>query len=159
MTNATLGMAARMTRDVIILIADDDAGHARLIEKNLSRAGLANKILRFEDGQQILDFLFERGDGPKRSSEAAYFILLDIRMPKVDGVEVLRQLKADSELRKIPVSMLTTTDDPREVERCHALGCNNYIVKPVDYDKFSEAIRQLGLFVSLVQVPEIHSPA
>jgi CheY-like chemotaxis protein len=159
MTNVTLGMAARMTRDVIILIADDDAGHARLIEKNLSRAGLANKILRFEDGQQILDFLFERGDGPKRSSEAAYFILLDIRMPKVDGVEVLRQLKADSELRKIPVSMLTTTDDPREVERCHALGCNNYIVKPVDYDKFSDAIRQLGLFVSLVQVPEIHSPA
>jgi CheY-like chemotaxis protein len=157
MTNATPGMAARMTRDVIILIADDDAGHARLIEKNLSRAGLANKILRFEDGQQILDFLFERGDGPKRSSEAAYFILLDIRMPKVDGVEVLRQLKADPELRKIPVSMLTTTDDPREVERCHVLGCNNYIVKPVDYDKFSEAIRQLGLFVSLVQVPEIHS--
>ena len=146
-----------MTRDVIILIADDDAGHARLIEKNLNRAGLLNKILRFEDGQQILDFLFGRGDGPKRSSDAAYFILLDIRMPKVDGVEVLRQLKADPELRKIPVSMLTTTDDPREVERCHALGCNNYIVKPVDYDKFSDAIRQLGLFVSLVQVPEIHS--
>src|ERR1051325_7653962 len=134
-----------MTRDVIILIADDDAGHARLIEKNLSRAGLVNKILRFEDGQQILDFLFERGDGPKRSSEAAYFILLDIRMPKVDGVEVLRQLKADPELRKIPVSMLTTTDHPRDVELCHALGCNNYIVKPVDYDKFSEAIKNIGL--------------
>jgi CheY-like chemotaxis protein len=148
-----------MTRDVVILIADDDVGHARLIEKNLNRAGLMNKILRFEDGQQILDFLFRRGDGPGRSSEAAYFILLDIRMPKVDGVEVLRQLKADPELRKIPVSMLTTTDDPREVERCHALGCNNYIVKPVDYDKFSDAIRQLGLFVSLVQVPEIHPQA
>jgi CheY-like chemotaxis protein len=149
--------AVPMTHQVIILIADDDAGHARLIEKNLGRAGLMNKILRFEDGQQILDFLFGRGDGPKRSADAAYFLLLDIRMPKVDGVEVLRQLKADPELRKIPVSMLTTTDDPREVERCHALGCNNYIVKPVDYDKFCEAIRQLGLFVSLVQVPEIHS--
>ena len=159
MNDVTPAKAAPMTRDVIILIADDDAGHARLIEKNLSRAGLMNKILRFEDGQQILDFLFQRGDGPKRSSDAAYFILLDIRMPKVDGVEVLRQLKADPELRKIPVSMLTTTDDPREVERCHGLGCNNYIVKPVDYDKFSEAIRQLGLFVSLVQVPETHSQA
>ena len=159
MNAVTPAKAAPMTRDVIILIADDDAGHARLIEKNLSRAGLMNKILRFEDGQQILDFLFQRGDGPKRSSDAAYFILLDIRMPKVDGVEVLRQLKADPELRKIPVSMLTTTDDPREVERCHGLGCNNYIVKPVDYDKFSEAIRQLGLFVSLVQVPETHSQA
>jgi len=153
------GPATPMTRDVIILIADDDAGHARLIEKNLSRAGLLNKILRFEDGQEILDFLFSRGNGRKRSPDAAYFILLDIRMPKVDGVEVLQQLKADPELRKIPVSMLTTTDDPREVERCHGLGCNNYMVKPVDYDKFSEAIRQLGLFVSLVQVPEIHSPA
>ena len=153
------GPAPPVTRDVIILIADDDAGHARLIEKNLNRAGLMNTIVRFEDGQQILDFLFRRGEGPKRSAETAYLLLLDIRMPKVDGVEVLRQLKADPELRKIPVSMLTTTDDPREVERCHVLGCNNYIVKPVDYDKFSEAIRQLGLFVSLVQVPEIHSPA
>jgi CheY-like chemotaxis protein len=79
--------------------------------------------------------------------------MLDIRMPQVDGVEVLRQVKADPELRKIPVSVLTTTDDPREVERCHALGCGNYIVKPVDYDKFAEAIKQLGLFISLVQVP------
>ena len=157
MKAVTPATATPMTKDVIVLIADDDAGHARLIEKNLNRAGLMNKILRFEDGQQILDFLFGRGEGAKRSSDAAYLLLLDIRMPKVDGVEVLRQLKADLELRKIPVSMLTTTDDPREVERCHALGCNNYIVKPVDYDKFSEAIRQLGLFVSLVQVPEIHS--
>lgn len=152
-------MTAPMTRDVVILIADDDAGHARLIEKNLARAGLLNKIVRFADGQQILDFLFQRGDGPKRSPDSGYLMLLDIRMPKVDGVEVLRQIKADPELRKIPVSMLTTTDDPREVERCHALACNNYIVKPVDYDKFSEAIAQLGLFISLVQVPEIRSNA
>jgi CheY-like chemotaxis protein len=145
-----------MNRDVVLLIADDDAGHARLIEKNLRRAGLSNPIQRFEDGQQILDFLFQRGDGQKRTADTPYLLLLDIRMPKVDGVEVLRQLKADPELRKLPVSMLTTTDDPREVERCHALGCNNYIVKPVDYEKFSEAMNKLGLFISLVQVPEIH---
>jgi len=144
-----------MIRDVVILIADDDAGHARLIDKNLRRAGLSNSILRFEDGQRILDFLFQRGDGQKRMRDTPYLLLLDIRMPKVDGVEVLRQLKADSELRKIPVSMLTTTDDPREVERCHTLGCNNYIVKPVDYEKFSHAINNLGLFISLVQVPGI----
>jgi CheY-like chemotaxis protein len=149
-------MTAPMNRDVVILVADDDAGHARLIEKNLRRAGLSNPISRFEDGQQILDFLFQRGDGPKRVADTSYLLLLDIRMPKVDGVEVLRQVKSDAELRKIPVSMLTTTDDPREVERCHALGCNNYIVKPVDYEKFSEAINKLGLFISLVQVPEIH---
>jgi len=95
------------------------------------------------------------GPGPRRKVDTPYLLLLDIRMPKLDGVEVLRQVKADAELRKIPVLMLTTTDDPREVERCHALGCNNYIVKPVDYDKFAEAIKQLGLFISLVQVPEI----
>jgi CheY-like chemotaxis protein len=145
-----------MTREVIILIADDDPGHARLIEKNLQRIGLHNPVLRFEDGQEILDFLFRRGEGPKRTAEAPYLLLLDIRMPKVDGVEVLRQIKADAELRKLPVTMLTTTDDPREVARCHALGCSSYIVKPVDYERFSEAIKQLGLFISLVQVPEIN---
>jgi CheY-like chemotaxis protein len=144
-----------MTREVVILIADDDAGHARLIEKNLQRAGLHNQLLRFENGQEILDFLFCRGEGKKVSPETSYLLLLDIRMPKVDGVEVLRQLKADPELRKIPVSMLTTTDDPREVERCHELGCNNYIVKPVDYEKFADAIKHIGLFMSVVQIPEV----
>ena len=147
---------ALMTSEVVILIADDDLGHARLIEKNLQRADLHNSVLRFEDGQAILDFLFVRGDGLKRTPGVPYLLLLDIRMPKVDGIEVLRQLKADPGLRKMPVSMLTTTDDPREVARCHDLGCSNYIVKPVDYEKFSEAIKQLGLFISLVQVPEIN---
>jgi len=144
--------------EISILIAEDDAGHARLIEKNLARAGLRNSIQRFQNGQQVLDFLFRLGNGPHRLANTPYLLLLDIRMPKVDGVEVLRQIKADSELRKLPVTMLTTTEDPREVDRCHALGCNNYIVKPVDYDRFAESIQQLGLFVSLVQVPEITHP-
>jgi CheY-like chemotaxis protein len=148
-------MATTSTREIVILIAEDDAGHARLIEKNLSRAGLHNPVHRFENGQTILNFLFRRGDDPHRTAEAPYLILLDIRMPQVDGVEVLRQIKADPELRRIPVIMLTTTDDPREVERCHDIGCSSYIVKPVDYDKFAEAIKSLGLYISLVQVPEI----
>jgi len=147
---------ASMTKEVVILIADDDAGHTRLIEKNLRRAGLHNPILRFENGQDILDFLFCRGEGLKRASDTSYLLLLDIRMPKVDGLEVLRQLKADPQLRKLPVSMLTTTDDPCEVARCHELGCNNYIVKPVGYERFAEAIQQLGLFISLVQVPQLN---
>src|SRR5215831_9741047 len=100
---------------VVILIAEDDAGHARLIEKNLSRAGLHNPIHRFDNGQAVLDFLFCRGPGPHRAGDIPYLLLLDIRMPKVDGIEVLRQIKADLELRKIPVLVLTTTDDPREV--------------------------------------------
>src|SRR3954453_19811456 len=103
-----------MTNEVVILVADDDLGHARLIEKNLRRAGLNNPIERFENGQEILNFLFGRGER-RRSKEISYLLLLDIRMPQVDGVEVLRQVKLDPELKKIPVLMLTTTDDPREV--------------------------------------------
>jgi len=143
-------------REVVILVAEDDAGHARLIEKNLTRAGLHNPILRFDYGQALLDFLFRRGAVPQRGSDMPFLLLLDIRMPQVDGVEVLRQVKQDAELRKIPVIMLTTTDDPREVERCHAIGCASYMVKPVDYDKFAEAIKGLGLYISLVQVPDIN---
>lgn len=143
-------------REVVILVAEDDAGHARLIEKNLTRAGLSNPIVRFDNGQAVLDFLFRRGSGAQRVAEMPYLLLLDIRMPQVDGIEVLRQVKQDQELRKIPVIILTTTDDPREVERCHTIGCASYIVKPVDYNKFAEAITGLGLYISLVQVPEIN---
>jgi CheY-like chemotaxis protein len=143
-----------MKVETVILIAEDDEGHARLIEKNLRRARVANRVERFEDGQQILDFLFRRGER-NREPRIPYLLLLDIRMPKVDGVEVLRQLKEDKELRKVPVIMLTTTDDPREVERCHELGCSNYIVKPVDYEQFADAIGKLGGYVGLVRVPEI----
>ncbi len=143
------------TREVVILVAEDDDGHARLIEKNLTRAGLHNRIERFSNGQAVLDFLFQRGPGRHRATETPYLLLLDLRLPQVDGVEVLRAIKQDGELRKVPVIMLTTTDDPREVERCHAIGCASYIVKPVDYDKFAEAIKSLGLYISLVQVPEL----
>ena len=147
-----------MIQELVIIIAEDDAGHARLIEKSLNRAGLHNPILRCENGQEVLDFLFRLGPGPHRKTDTPYLLLLDIRMPKVDGVEALRQIKEDVFLRKLPVIMLTTTDDPREIERCHLLGCNSYIVKPVDYDRFAEAIAKLGLFVSLVKVPEINDP-
>jgi len=140
--------------NVVLLIADDDDGHARLIEKNLRRAALSNHMERFADGQQLLDFLFQRGDR-HRENDRSYLLLLDIRMPKVDGVQVLRLIKEDPTLRKIPVIMLTTTDDPREVERCHEFGCSHYIVKPVDYLLFADAISKLGSFITLVQVPEI----
>lgn len=145
-----------MNQDVVILVAEDDEGHAGLIKRNLARAGVVNELLTFKNGQEILDFLFQRGDGPHRQSGSAYVLLLDIRMPKVDGIQVLEQVKADPELRKLPVVMITTTDDPREVEHCHALGCSNYIAKPIDYEKFTNAIRQLGLFLSVVQVPIIN---
>lgn len=145
-----------MKEEVVVLIVEDDDGHARLIEKNLRRASIKNEMLRFADGQQILDFLFRRGEGRQREDSTPYLLLLDIRIPKIDGVEVLRQIKQDEELRKIPVIMLTTTDDPREVDACHRLGCSHYIVKPVEYDKFSAALGQLGLFLKIVQVPQIN---
>ena len=135
----------------VILIVDDDEGHAILIRENLEAAGLNNRIDHFRDGQAVLDFFAGRPPGAHQT----YLVLLDIRMPKVDGIEVLRRLKSDPELSKLPVIMLTTTDDSREVERCYELGCNVYIQKPVDYDRFAEAIRRLGLFVTLVLLPEV----
>src|ERR1051325_3915294 len=134
-----------------ILIVDDDEGHAILIRENLEAAGLTNRIDHFRDGQAILDFFAQRKSKPHE----IYLILLDIRMPKVDGIEVLRRMKASQELSKIPVIMLTTNDDMREVERCYGLCCNVYIQKPVDYERFAEAIRRLGLFVSFVLLPEL----
>ena len=142
-----------------ILIVDDDEGHAILIRQNLEQAGLNNRMEHFWNGQEVLDFLFLRN--PERSREIGknYLVLLDIRMPKVDGVEVLRQIKADPELRKLPVIMQTTTEDAREVELCHELGCGVYVQKPVDYDRFTEVIRRLGLFVMLLLVPPLNAPS
>jgi CheY-like chemotaxis protein len=145
-----------MKKEVAILIAEDDEGHASLIKKNLRRAGISNEIIHFKDGSEILEFLMKSNNGRHRESGTAYLLLLDIRMPKVDGVEVLRQVKQDEELRKIPVIMITTTDDPREVENCHRLGCSNYITKPIDYDKFVDSIKQLGLFLMVVEVPKLN---
>jgi CheY-like chemotaxis protein len=145
-----------MEKEVIILIAEDDDGHATLIQRNLKRAGIVNEIIRFKDGQEVLDYLYQKGEGPKREKGKALLLLLDIRMPKIDGVEVLKRVKADEELKKMPVMMITTTDDPREIEICHKLGCNSYISKPIDYEKFVDAVRQLGLFLLIVHVPKIN---
>lgn len=146
-----------MQDDVTILIAEDDDGHATLIERNLRRSGIKNDLIRFVDGQHILDFLFCRGEGPHRKNDRAYILLLDIRMPKVDGVQVLQQIKEHPELRKLPVIILTTTDDPLEVDRCHRLGCSIYISKPVEYEKFVEGIMKLGGFLVVVRVPSINT--
>jgi CheY-like chemotaxis protein len=145
-----------MNTEVVIVVAEDDLGHATLIEKNLRRAGLSNEVVFCRDGQETLDYLFQKGDGPRRDSDRAHLLLLDIRMPGVDGIEVLRRVKQDPELSKMPVIMLTTTDDPREVEKCHLLGCNNYVTKPVEYDRFVEALRRVGLFLLLVAVPKLN---
>jgi len=144
-----------MTTLPTILIADDDDGHAFLVEDNLRRAGVNTPFLRFGDGQEVLDFLFGRTQQPSFERDGSYLLLLDIRMPKVDGVAVLQKVKEDPELRRLPVIMLTTTEDPREVDRCHGLGCNVYIHKPVSFERFADAMAQLGNFFSLVKVPQV----
>jgi CheY-like chemotaxis protein len=133
-----------------ILLAEDDDGHARLIERNLQRAGFVNRIVRAKDGQEALNIV--RGvDGLPPDTQ--FLLLLDINMPRVDGLEVLRQIKADARTARIPVIMLTTTDDPREVERCYQLGCSVYITKPVRYEDFVEALNRLGMFLEIVKLP------
>ncbi len=145
-------------RGLTIVIAEDDDGHAELVRLQLEEAGVTSPILRFVDGQQVLDFFFRRGPGPHRESGRCYVLLLDIRMPKVDGLEVLEQMKADRELRKIPVIMLTTTDDPRAVENCYRMGCSLFIRKPVEAEAFFETLQRLALFLQTVVPPRINGP-
>lgn len=145
-------------KGAVILIAEDDTGHFELVKRNLWLSCIDNEIMHFKDGQEILDFLLRTGDGPKREENGRYLLLLDIRMPKVDGREILRQMKADDQLKKIPVIMLTTTDEITEVQRCYEMGCSFYMVKPVNYNKFMGAVESLGAFFSLpgVRVPPIN---
>jgi CheY-like chemotaxis protein len=143
-----------LKKDVIILIAEDDEGHATLIKKNLRRASIMNDIEHFKDGEEILNYLKEKKSSSVKSN-ASYLVLLDIRMPKIDGIEVLKWIKSDDYFKKMPIVMITTTDDPKEVNLCHELGCNSYIAKPIDYEKFSSAIQKLGLYLMVTEMPEI----
>ena len=149
-----------MKKKIVILIAEDDTGHFILVRKNLWRSCTHNDILHFKDGQEILDFLFMRKAGARLIPGTSYVLLLDISMPGIDGMEVLRQIKADQELRKIPVIILTTTENPREIQRCYELGCSLYIVKPTNYNDFMSCVDHLGEFLSLpeIKIPQIAGP-
>jgi CheY-like chemotaxis protein len=133
--------------DVVIVLAEDDPGHARLIEKNL-RAVIANKFVKFGNGKEALDYL-------RREEQATqqHLLLLDLNMPVMDGYQVLSHLKTDPRTVLIPVIVLTTTDDPEEIQRCYDLGCNAYVVKSADYEEFTEAMRRLGLFLTITRMP------
>ncbi len=138
---------------ISIVLAEDDDGHATLIQRNLQRSGVVNGILRVKDGQEALDLIRGEGSYSDQPSRGNVLLLLDINMPRVDGVEVLRRIKADPRTNAIPIIMLTTTDDPREIERCYQLGCSVYVTKPVEYTDFIDAINRLGLFLQVVRVP------
>jgi CheY-like chemotaxis protein len=138
-----------MNNAVTIVMIEDDEGHARLIEKNIVRAGVTNPIVHFPNGGTALQYLEQNGD-----SARSLLVLLDLNLPDMTGIDILQKLKSHEGLKRAPVIVLTTTDDKREIERCYELGCNVYITKPVEYDHFAHAIRQLGLFFSVIQVPE-----
>jgi CheY-like chemotaxis protein len=138
-----------------ILIVDDDDGHVELVRRNLRRIAVANPIVTLQDGERALNYIFRRGEFAKRE-KVDLLILLDINMPgSVNGVDVLRQMKADHAIRKMPVIMLSTTDDPREIALCYELGCSVYITKPVDSAQFIEAVNRLGLFLQIIRLAAV----
>ena len=142
-----------MSTPVTIIMIEDDEGHARLIERNIRRSGVNNAILPFTNGTDALRYLFG-GDGSGLAHKGeALLVLLDLNLPDMTGIEILRRVKESRHLKATPVVVLTTTDDSVEIKRCYELGCNVYVTKPVNYESFANAIRQLGLFFSVIQVP------
>jgi DNA-binding response OmpR family regulator len=140
-----------MNKPVTIVMIEDDDGHARLIERNIRRAGVTNEIIHFSDGATAYAYFNELQAQP--ADATPILVLLDLNLPDVSGIEILEYLKNDGHLKVTPVIVLTTTDDQAEIQRCYDLGCNVYITKPVDYQQFATAIRQLGLFFSVIKVP------
>lgn len=142
-------MAPKEHHQVTILMVEDDMGHARLIEKNIRRAGVMNEVIHAVDGTTALQHLAHG----QTLDQRPFLVLLDLNLPDMSGTSILEHLKSDPHLRRFPVIVLTTTDDEREIQRCYDLGANVYITKPVDYEAFTTAIRQLGLFLAVMQVP------
>ena len=144
-----------MNPETTILIAEDDDGHAALIEKNLRRAGMEKPCHRLRDGQETLEYFLGSGNMQQGKTWGRYLLLLDINLPRVNGIEVLRAMKEHEVLKRVPVLMLSTTDDPQEIETCHSIGCNFYLTKPTEPEIFAEAINRLGSFLDIVTVPTI----
>lgn len=142
------------TSPVTIVMIEDDEGHARLIEKNIRRAAVSNDLLAFTNGASALQFLFGADGSGEVSKGRQFVLLLDLNLPDMSGLDILAQIKGNPHLRCVPVVVLTTTDDAQEIRRCYDQGANFYVTKPVSYEGFANAIRQLGLFFSVVQLPE-----
>ena len=140
-------------KEVTIVMIEDDEGHARLIEKNVRRAGVNNEIVPFTSGTAALDYILGADRSGDVSQGRYLLILLDLNLPDMSGIDILEKVKSNPHTKRLPVVILTTTDDEREIQRCYDLGANVYITKPVEYDSFANAIRQLGLFFSVMQIP------
>lgn len=134
-----------------IVLVEDDMGHVHLIEKNLRRVGITNEIVSINNGQEAIDYLAENTSA--QGTTAKIIILLDLNLPVLNGFEVLERIRSDGKTKKIPVIILTTTDNPYEITKCYELGCNIFITKPVQYDEFCTVIRNLGLLMSIIKIP------
>ncbi len=132
-----------MRENVVILIVEDDEGHYILTKHCLRRADICNEILWFSDGQKALDFLHKQGDGSEFDEAKNYLMLLDIRLPKVDGIKILETMKKDDKLQKIPVIMLTTSNDQLQARVCYELGCDGHVIKPVG-DVLIKTVQRAG---------------
>lgn len=135
--------------DVNILYAEDNPADAELTLRAFKKQRLANNLKWVKDGQEALDYLFRQGPYASRPNAHPYLVLLDLKMPKVDGIEVLKRIKCSSETKTIPVVVLTSSAEESDVVRSYELGVNSYIVKPVDFDKFFETATGLGMYWSV----------
>ena len=136
-----------------ILLAEDDTNDVDLTLAALGEHHLANEVVVVRDGAEALDYLFHRGKCEGRANGNPALVLLDIKMPKVDGLEVLRRIRADEKLRRIPVVMLTSSREERDVVESYNLGVNAYVVKPVAFHEFIEAVKSLGVFWAVLNEP------
>lgn len=143
-----------MSLPVKIIMIEDDEGHARLIERNIRRSGVNNEIAPFANGTDAVKYLFGSDGTGADHKDQALLILLDLNLPDMTGIDILKRIKENKHVKCAPVVVLTTTDDEQEIKRCYELGCNVYITKPVNYENFANAIRQLGLFFSVIKVPQ-----
>ncbi|MHC5061776.1 MAG: response regulator [Planctomycetota bacterium] len=145
-----------MNNEDVVLIAGHDKKYFELIRKNLLRAGIRNEIVHLADGRQLLDFLFDTAKESGAEHNYNEFILfLDLSTPEVSGLEVLREINQHTNLKKIPVIILTSINDPDVIDQCHYLDCSTYIVKPAEHEDLEETIQTIGRFLSVVQIPSI----
>jgi CheY-like chemotaxis protein len=142
-----------MTELARILIVEDDPRDVELTLTALDDYKLANEVVVARDGQEALDYLYCRGQFRDRPAENPAVLLLDLKLPKVDGLEVLKQIKSDEQLKMIPVVVLTSSHEEQDMMRSYRLGVNAYVVKPVDFHEFVNAVRELGVFWAVINQP------
>jgi two-component system response regulator len=142
---------------VELLLVEDNINDAELTIRELKKHHLANNLFHVKDGEEALDFLFAMGKfaGSRNVNSVPKVVLLDIQMPKVNGIEVLQQIKADERTKSTPVVILTSSKEDPDIQKCYRLGANSYIVKPVNFERFAEAIKNLGFFWLLLNQPPL----